>query len=156
MARMRDDLPEPPAGTKEAKLFLFARKQGWNDTDLAKASGIPKGIISGYRRGKELTRTQAVRFARATGVSLLDLLDPEVTEVPSFEQRGVKLTADEAFLLDAARRIGIKKAIDRVMAAEVDAPQGGRSPTVLRPAGQADRSANHPEGQNKPESGRSR
>jgi transcriptional regulator with XRE-family HTH domain len=155
MARMRDDLPEPPAGTKEAKLFLFARKQGWNDTDLAKASGIPKGIISGYRRGKEMTLMQAVRFSKATGVSLLDLVDPDITEVPSFEQRGIKLTVDEAYLLETGRRLGIKEAIDRLIGA-VEAPQGGRSPTVQRPAGQADRSANHPEGQNKPEPGRSR
>lgn len=67
--------------SRDAELKIFARRlwrlmvgQGWNQSELARRSGVGRDMISGYVRGKHLPDPpHAKKLADALGVEIEDL-----------------------------------------------------------------------------------
>lgn len=82
--------------------FIVAKK--WNQSDLARAAGLPRDSISTYVRGKVLPTPKSLRaMADALGVSPIDLLPNAVvnaitSDVPSVEMRVSVSSPDMAWL----------------------------------------------------------
>jgi transcriptional regulator with XRE-family HTH domain len=129
MARQHEVWPKE--GTPEWKLLKYAQKQGWADMQLGEISGASKTAISYYRSGKQkITWEMAMRIAKKLGINLIHLMDPDVHEIPMVEGQAVTLGEEEAEVLRLARRIGMKRAIDRILVLPDEATQEEESRVV--------------------------
>lgn len=84
------------------KVDLYMRRRGLNQSELGRATGLPPTRISELLIGKYQGTTEArLRIARALGVTLDYLVDPEMAEpTPS-------LSAGEQLVLHAMSTLGV-------------------------------------------------
>jgi transcriptional regulator with XRE-family HTH domain len=109
------------------KLPMLIRKRGLKQADVARITGIPAARFTDWKdpaSGRTPTLEQALRVARALGVPLDYLADPEQDDPPA-----PALSDAEREIIAFVRRIGVETAWSRL----------GLIPgTVARPVGGTD------------------
>ncbi|MDV2964576.1 helix-turn-helix transcriptional regulator [Nitratireductor aquimarinus] len=86
------------------RLYKFIMAKGWNQSELARQSGLPRDSISTYVRGQSLPTPKSLqKLAQALGVEPVDILPNSIESAidednPSLEMRVSTASPSKAWL----------------------------------------------------------
>lgn len=116
------------------KIAGIIESLGWSDSEAARRVGVSQQTISRWKGGASIKLGDALRLARALGVSLDYLADDAMDAPPE------PPPADLAVILDLVRTLGTDIAKRRLLQVPEPSPATTPGPHDARPIGSADRS----------------